>query len=52
MIRSVLLDYGAQKLHTILKDTFQTVSELYAKGNYPKNVLTKRKNDDLKPTCP
>ena len=52
LIRSVLLDYGAQKLHIILKDTFQTVSELYAKGNYPNDVLTKRKNDDLKPTYP
>ena len=52
LIRSILLDYGAQKLHTILKDTFQTVSELYAKGNYPEDVLTKRKNDDLKPTYP
>ena len=52
LIRSILLEYGAQKLHTILKDTFQTVSELYTKGNHPKNVLTKRKNDDLKPTCP
>ena len=42
---------GAQKLHKTLKDTFQTVSELYAKGNKSEDMLTKRKNDDLKSTC-
>ena len=51
LIRSIL-EYGAQKLCEILKDTFQTVSELYAEGNYPEDKLTKRKNDDIKPTYP
>ena len=52
LIRSILLDYGAQKLHTTLKDTFQTVSDLYARGKYAENVLTKRKNDDSKSIHP
>ena len=52
LIRSILLDYGAQKLHTTLKNTFQTVSDLYAKGKYSEDVLTKRKSDDSKSFYP
>ena len=52
LIKSILLDYGAQKLHTILKDTFQTVSDLYAKGNYAEHAQMKRKTDDSKSSYP
>ena len=50
LIRSILLEYGAQKLHETLENTFQKVSTMFKNRAYPVDEPPKRKNDDTNPT--